>query len=135
MGENSNNYPPGSKSKALQLGVHFFLLYLIRISFLSAETFFLFWWLVVDGWRLFGSSNHLILIWYILLVYMYIFSYSDNFRQNSCGFNFVIKLNFFLTIFKITLLGWFFAKWSPTSRSRGYFWDQISGLIFFQKKF
>ena len=25
-------------------------------------------------------------------MYMYIFSYSHNFRQNSCGFNFVIKL-------------------------------------------
>ena len=34
------NYPPGSKSEALQLGVHLILLYFIRISLLSAETFF-----------------------------------------------------------------------------------------------
>ena len=33
-------YPPGSKSVALQLGVHLILLYFIRISLLSAETFF-----------------------------------------------------------------------------------------------
>ena len=42
-------YPPGSKSEALQLGVHLILLYFIRISLLSAETFFLFWWSVVGG--------------------------------------------------------------------------------------
>ena len=65
------NYLPGSKSEALQLGVHLTLLYFIRNSLLSAETFFLFWWLVVDG-ELFGSSNLLILIWYVLLVYRYI---------------------------------------------------------------
>ena len=35
---------------------------------------------------------------------MYIFSYSDNFRLDSCGYNFVIKLKKFSTIFKITLL-------------------------------
>jgi len=52
---------------------------------------------------------------------MYIFSYSHNFRQNSCGFNFVIKLKKFSTIFKITLLGWFFEKWSPTSPSSRVF--------------
>ena len=104
-------YPPGSKCEALRLGVHLILLYFIKIGILSAETFFLFWWMVGGGWwvvggvPLFGSSNLFILIWYILLVYVYIFSYSDNFRQNSCGFNFVIKLNFFLTIFKIPLLG------------------------------
>ena len=34
-------YPPGSKSEALQLGVHLILLYFIRISLLSAEIFFL----------------------------------------------------------------------------------------------
>ena len=86
---------------ALQLGVHLILLYFIRISLLSAETFFLFCWMVdggwwmVGGWPLFGSSSLLKLIWYIPLVYMYIFRYSHNFRQSSCGFNFVIKLNFF----------------------------------------
>ena len=65
-------------------------------------------------------------------MYMYIFSYSHNFRQNSCGFNFVIKLNFFLTFFKITLLGWFFQKMvSNFTALVVYFWDQISGLIFF----
>ena len=52
---------------------------------------------------------------------MYIFSYSPDFRQNSCGFNFVIKLKKFSTIFKITLLGWFFEKWSPTSPSSRVF--------------
>ena len=80
-------YPPGSKSVALQLGVHLILLYFIRISLLSAETFFLFggWWMVgggqgptswsfnffilvgggwwmVGGLPLFGSSHHLIFI-------------------------------------------------------------------------
>ena len=37
---------------ALQLGVHLILLYFIRISLLSAETFFLFggWWMVDGGW-------------------------------------------------------------------------------------
>ena len=28
-------------------------------------------------------------------MYMYIFSYSPDFHQNSCGFNFVIKLKIF----------------------------------------
>ena len=63
------------------------------------ETFFYFgggWSVAGDGWvPLFGFSNHLILIWYILKVTMYISSYSYNFWQNSCGFNFVIKLIFF----------------------------------------
>ena len=61
-----DNYPPGpgSKSEALQLGVHLILLYFIRISLLSAETFFFI--LMVGGVPLFGSSNLLILIWYIL---------------------------------------------------------------------
>ena len=35
---------------ALQLGVHLILLYFIRISLLSAETFFLFCWMVGGGW-------------------------------------------------------------------------------------
>ena len=39
-------------------------LYFIRISLLTPETFFLFGW--VDGWRLFGSLNLLIIICYIL---------------------------------------------------------------------
>ena len=42
------NYPPGSKSEALQLGVYLILLYFIRIILLSAETFFDFggrWWM------------------------------------------------------------------------------------------
>ena len=40
-------YHTGSKSIALQLGVHLILLYFIRILLLSAETFFLFggWWM------------------------------------------------------------------------------------------
>ena len=42
-------YPPGSKSVALQLGVHLILLYFIRITLLSAETFFLFWWSVLSS--------------------------------------------------------------------------------------
>ena len=37
-------------------------------------------------------------------MYMYIFSYSHNFRQNSCGFNFVIKLEKFSTIFGTTMV-------------------------------
>ena len=42
-------YPPGSKSVALQLGVHLILLYFIRISLLCAETFF-FILMVGGGW-------------------------------------------------------------------------------------
>ena len=49
-------YRPGSKCEALQLGVHLILLYFIRISLLSAETFFFNGWWMVDG-RLFGSLN------------------------------------------------------------------------------
>ena len=59
-------YSPGSKSEALQLGVQLILLYFIRIPLLITETFFLFWWWMVDGCPLFSSSNHLIFIWYIL---------------------------------------------------------------------
>ena len=55
-------------------------------------------------WPTFGSSNLLILIWYILLVYMYMHNYSDKCRKNSCGFNFFIKLKKFSIILKITLL-------------------------------
>ena len=49
-------FPPGSKSVALQLGVHLILLYFIRISLLSAETFFLFggWSVVGGGWWMDG---------------------------------------------------------------------------------
>ena len=102
-------YLPGSKSEALQLGVQLnFLIFYQDLTLEYGDFFFI---LVVGGrgWMvdvvpLFGSSNLLILIWYILQMYMYIFSYSHNFRQNSCGFNFVIKLEKFSTIFKITLL-------------------------------
>ena len=60
-------FPPGSKTEALQLGVHLILLSFIRISLLSAEIFFNFGgWCVVGGVPLFGSSNLLILQWYIL---------------------------------------------------------------------
>ena len=41
-GLNGQFYPPGSKSEALKLGVHLILLYFIRTSLLSAETFFYF---------------------------------------------------------------------------------------------
>ena len=50
-------YPPGSKSVALQLGVHLILLYFIRISLLSAETFFLFWLMVGGGWWVVGGGG------------------------------------------------------------------------------
>ena len=45
----TRHYPPGSKSEALQLGVHLILLYFIRISLLSAVTSFLFWWSLGGG--------------------------------------------------------------------------------------
>ena len=64
---------------------------------------------------------------------MYIFSYSQNFCQNSCGFNFVIKLKKFSTIFKITLLGYFFEKWSPTSPSSRVFLRPNFRVDFFSK--
>ena len=43
------------------------------------------------------------------------------------------KLESFPTIFEIKLVGWFFKNGSKLHGSRGYFWCQISGLIFFQK--
>ena len=69
-----NIYPPGSKCKALRLGVHLILLYFIRISLLTPKIFVLFsgrWG--VGGVQLFCSLNLLIIIQYILqvLVYMY----------------------------------------------------------------
>ena len=53
------NYPPGSKSEALQLGVHLILLYFIRISLLLRRLFLFLWW-VVDGITLFGCSKLLL---------------------------------------------------------------------------
>ena len=98
------NCTPGSKSEALQLGVHLIPIYFIRISFFSVEIFFYFgggWSVVGDVWvPFFGFSNHMILIWYILKVSMYISSYSDNYRQNSCRFAFVIRLIFFFNYFQ-----------------------------------
>ena len=52
-------YPPGSKSEALRLGVHLILLYFIRISLLTPETFFYFdggWWVVGGGWWMVGGG-------------------------------------------------------------------------------
>ena len=59
----SMNYPPWSKSEALQLGVHLILLYFIRISLLSAEIFYLG---VGVGGGLFLSLNLLKIKWYIV---------------------------------------------------------------------
>ena len=56
-------YPPGSKSEALQLGVHLFLLYSIRISLLSAETFFFFWWWMVGGGWWMGTTFQCFFFW------------------------------------------------------------------------
>ena len=68
-------YPPGSKSEALRLGVHLILLYFIRISLLSAETFFLFW----CGWRTFfvfkSLDNNMV---YSLGIGIYAFEYKMN---------------------------------------------------------
>ena len=67
-------YPPGSKSVALQLGVHLILLYFIKIGILSAETFFLFWWVVGGGWMptfWFFKSFHIDMV-YTLGVSVYI---------------------------------------------------------------
>ena len=47
----NNDYPPGSKSEALPLGVQLILFYFIRISILTPETFFP---LRGGGWRVGG---------------------------------------------------------------------------------
>ena len=52
------NFPPGSKSEPLRLGVHLILLCFIKISLLSAETFFYFdggWGMVGGGWWMVGG--------------------------------------------------------------------------------
>ena len=65
------------------------------------------------SWAIFGGvkngRNLLTKNWKLTYVY-YIYNHSDKCRKNSCGFNFFIKLEKFSTIFKITLLGWFFEK-------------------------
>ena len=69
----NNYFPPGSKSEALQLGVHLILSYFIKIWILSAETFFLFGW-VVGGWMptfWFFKSLDIKMV-YTLGVYVYI---------------------------------------------------------------
>ena len=58
--------PPGGMSEAFPVGVHLILLYFIRISLLTPETFFLFGGWRVEGTTHFGSLNLLIIIWYIL---------------------------------------------------------------------
>ena len=60
----SSVYPPGSKSKALRLGVHLILLYVIRISHSPEEFFFIL--SVVGGVQLFWSLIFFIIIWQIL---------------------------------------------------------------------
>ena len=55
------NYPPGSKSVALQLGVHLILLYFIRILILGAKTFVFIW--MVDGVQVFVSINLMKNLW------------------------------------------------------------------------
>ena len=73
----TTHYPPGSKSEALQLGVHLILSYFIRISLLSAETFFYFgvgWLVVGGGWMptfWFFKSLDINMV-YTLGVYVYI---------------------------------------------------------------
>ena len=69
---------PGSKSEALQLGVHLIFLYFIRIWILSAETFFFDggWWMV-GGWWWVGTTFWFfksldINVVYTLGVYVYI---------------------------------------------------------------
>ena len=53
------HYPAGSKCKALRLGVHLILLYFIRISFLTPETFVLFgWWVVGPTFCFFKSLDN-----------------------------------------------------------------------------
>ena len=48
---------PWGKSEALQLGVHFILLYFIRNSLLITETFFLFcWWVVGPTFKSLGVN-------------------------------------------------------------------------------
>ena len=107
-------YPPGSKSVALQLGVHLILLYFIRIWSWVRRLFFYFgggWW-VVDGWWIktfwFFKSLDINLV-YTLGLYMYIFSYSDKCRKSSCGFQTLDKLEVRKKNQKHPL-GWMFLK-------------------------
>ena len=74
-----NYFPPGSKSVALQLGVHLILLYFIRIWSWVRRLFFYF-----GGWQTtfwFFKSLDINLVY----TYMYIFSYSHNFRTILVG--------------------------------------------------
>ena len=48
---------------------------------------------------------------------IFINNYRNKFRKKSCGFYIFDKLKNFRTIFKITMVGCFFQKWSPTSAS------------------
>ena len=113
-----NNYPPGSKREALQLGVHLILLYFIRIWILSAGTFFLFGWWMVGGVQLFGSLNLLIIIWYLLQetsgidVYVYIW---ESVQNNS-----VIGLIFFRSCRPYPTAGSYFSRLFPDRGLSGF---------------
>ena len=78
-------YPPGSKCKALRLGVHLILLSFIRISLLTPKIIFYFVGVGVGG-GLFLSLNLLIIIWYIVYVQMYIYTNGIVAQQKSNGF-------------------------------------------------
>ena len=105
-------YPPGSKCKALRLGVHLILLYFIRISLSTPETFFLFgWWKVEGGWcptfLVFNFLYNTMVHTLDIEVYIYIYNCA---QQISCGFYIFNKLESCPTFFKITMVGWFFQK-------------------------
>ena len=82
------NYPPGSKCKALRLGVHLILLYFMSISLFTPEIIFLFGL----GWGTFLSLNRLIIIWYIVQVYINLYPRGIRAEQNSYGFKNLEKL-------------------------------------------
>ena len=62
-------YPPGSKSEALQLGVHFILLYFISIWSWVRKLFFFDGWWVTTFWFLKSLDINMV---YTLNVYVYI---------------------------------------------------------------
>ena len=66
------NYPPGSKSEALQLGVHLILLYFIGSDLECGDFFFILvggWWWMPTFWSFKSLDINMV---YTLDVYVYI---------------------------------------------------------------
>ena len=98
------NFPPGSKSEALQRGVQLnFLIFYQDLIIEYGDFFFI---LVVGGGWWVGSHFLFLQI-----------SNSHKSWKNTCGFYIFDKLESFPTIFEITLVGKVLQKWFWTSRS------------------